>query len=644
MEAKQFTRRKFIETMTVAGVSVAVFGISGCTPNGAVKDGAAKAGYTPGTYSASGQGKFAPVNVDVTFTENAIAEVKIVKHEESKYISDTALETIPAAIVEHQSLDIDTITGATLTSMAILTAATDCVKQAGGKASDLKGNYDKPTPSTSVEDLEADVVICGAGASGMVAALNSARLGAKKVIVLEKSCNIGGNSLVSAGLVKNVNAPDALRQDMTPFFERMLADNLAAAPSVMPPDEVEKLNASYEAWKSTGSTKTFDSIELNALQATLSGFGEYSEQAQASKAITELVDWISAEGFKLSPLFGMAGALWPRYSVPEEGILGHSYYEFYSDMIEKNNYPVEIYLNTPATELIVEDGKVCGVVAIGSDGSTYNVRSKTDIVLATGGFSGNPDMMRKYNTMWPFEEGKDILTTNTYGHHGDGINMALKVGATVTRMDVMMPFPSADIKNGADETDVPGALRVNKEGKRFVNETMDRPTIAKATIQQTDNMYYSISDADSCGIKDGKTNYGHDVENLLAQEQLYRADSLEELAGKIGCDPAVFTATIERFNEIARTGDDPDFGRGLFSKNTPVETPPFYASPRTWAMHITEGGLVADVHDGYKVLDGSGNPIPGLRAIGETISPSFGNGVMGEGFAVAQVLFGNSVS
>ena len=114
---------------------------------------------------------------------------------------------------------------------------------------------------------------------------------------------------------------------------------------------------------------------------------------------------------------------------------------FYNRELEENDYPVEIYLNTPATELIVEDGTVVGVVAQGADGTTYNARGTQGVILATGGFSGNPDMLREYNTMWPFEEDSYIPTTNCYGHTGDGITMGLAVGGTVALMDTQMPFP-----------------------------------------------------------------------------------------------------------------------------------------------------------------------------------------------------------
>lgn len=633
----ELSRRSFVKTMTVAGVSMAVFGITGCSPS----NNSGAGSFKPGTYTASSQGKFGPVHVEATFSEDALVSLSVTDHEETKFISDAAIERVPASIVEHQALDVDAVTGATLTSMAIMAAATDCVKQAGGKK--LGGSYEKPAPSTAVEDIEADVVIVGAGGSGTVAALTAARLGAKKVVVLEKSCTIGGNALVSGGYLEYVNAPDELREEMTDSYAAELAGELEQAASVMPAEDLAKLQSDYDAWKASGSTKVFDSIYLHALQYKLQGEGEYAEMLKTAENIADLDEWLVSEGFQFKELCGIVGYSWPRWTSPVEGVCGQGYFMFYQDAIEKNDYPVEIYLNTPANELIIEDSTVVGAQATGPDGTTYRVRGEKGVILATGGFSGNPDMLREYNTMWPFKEGVDIPTTNAYGHTGDGITMGLAAGGTVALMDTQMPFPFADCKNSTDETTVGDdvdCVIVNKEGKRFMDEVKDRYTMTQHIMEQTDQQMFMISDADTCRVNGDVNRYGHSLQSLIDQGQLYRADTIEELGEQIGCGGAALKETVERYNEIARAGEDPDFGRTTFSEESPIENPPFYASPRTWAMHITVGGLNVDIHDGYRVLDESGAPIPGLRAIGETIVGSCGIGVQGEGFAVAKSLFG----
>lgn len=639
--AQGITRRGFIAGAAIAGVNIALFGLSGCAPSASA--GGENGQFKAGTYTGIGQGKFAPITVEVTFGESSIESVNVIDHEETKYISDTALETIPAAIVEHQSLGVDTIAGATLTSTAIIAACEDCVKQAGGSASKLKGNYEKPAPSTEVVELEADIVIVGAGASGTVAAVNAARLGAKKVVVLEKSCNVGGNALVSGGYLEYVHAPEDLREEMTDNYTVELEANVAAAADIMPAADLEKLKADIEAWKASGSTKVFDSVELHALQYAIQGEGAYADMLISGQHIAELDDWLATSGFEFKPLVGIVGYSWPRWTSSVNGTCGQGYFEFYTSMIDENDYPVEIHLNTPARELISDDGTVTGVVAQGADGTTYRVSAEKGVILATGGFSGNPDMLREHNTRWDWDPKQIIPTTNAFGHTGDGIEMALALGGATAAMDTQMPFPFADCKNSTDETTVGDDIDcpiVNKEGKRFMNEVLDRFTMTEHIMAQPDQMMFMISDKDTCWI-DGEVNrYGRNVENLINQGQLFRADTLEELAALMGVDAGTFVETIEQYNEYARQGEDPDFGRTNFTEHSPIENPPFYASPRTWAMHITVGGLVVDSATDYTVIGEDGNRIEGLHAIGETTLGSCGIGVQGEGYAIAQALFG----
>ncbi|MEA5020294.1 MAG: FAD-dependent oxidoreductase [Gordonibacter sp.] len=639
VHATGISRRSFIAGAAIAGVNVALFGLGGCAPTPAKTAG----GYTVGTYTGTGQGKFGPVTIESTFTDSAIESVKVAVHEETKYISDLAIERVPAAIMEHQSLGVDTVTGATLTSTAVIAACEDCVKQAGGNVSKLKANYQPPAASTAVEEIHADVVIVGAGASGTVAAVNAARLGAKKVVVLEKSCNVGGNALVSGGYLEYVQAPDALREDMTDNYTAILEADLAKAADVMPAEDLAALKQAYEDWKASGSTKVFDDVRLQALQYSAQGEGSYVDTLIAMEHIVELDAWLTESGFEFKPLVGIVGYSWPRWTSSVNGRCGQGYFEFYTKEIDKNNYPVEIYLNTPATELITDGKTVTGVVAIGADGTTYRVTADKGVVLATGGFSGNPDMLREYNTRWNWSANQTLSTTNAYGHTGDGITMAKSLGGMVAAMDTQMPFPFADCKNSTDETTVGDDIDcpiVNKEGKRFMNEVLDRYTMTENIMAQTDQMMFMISDKDTCWIDGDVNRYGRNVQNLLDQGQLFQADTLDELAKLMGCDAATFKDTIERYNDIARKGVDPDFGRTTFTEHSPIENPPFYASPRTWAMHITVGGLVVDAATDYTVISEAGTRIEGLHAIGETTVGSCGIGVQGEGFAIAQALFG----
>lgn len=637
-EIPQLSRRSFIRSTTIAGIGVAVLGLAGCAPKKpAASVGAARA-YTAGTYTASSQGKFGPVTIQATFSNEAIENIEVTDHEETAFISDRALTELPEAIVENQSLAVDTITGATLSSMAVLAATEDCVRQAGGNPSDLKEAPQK-TASTGTESLEADLLVVGAGGSGMACAIAAAKLGMERIVVLEKSCSIGGNALVSGGYLEYVEADDSLREEMTDSQRAQLEADLAAAEGVVPAEALELIRGQWANWQAAGNTKCFDSIELQALQYTIAGEGDYEGNVLFCQNIAALDAWLVEDGFAFKELVGIVGYPWPRWSSPAEGRCGQGYFQHYQGLVEDQALPVEILLNTPATELICEGDRVVGAKAQAEDGTTYEVRAAKGVVLATGGFSGSPEMLRQYNTMWPFEEGVDIPTTNTYGHTGDGINMALALGAGVALMDDQMPFPMADCKNSSDETTVGDdidCMMINSEGVRFMDEVRDRYSMTADIMEQPGQMMYMITDADTCRVEGDLNRYGHKLESLINQGQLYVADTIEELAAQIGCEGSVLAKTVEDYNEAARSGVDAAFGRTSFSDLSPIENPPFYASPRTWAMHITVGGLLYD--DSFRVTTEEGEPIEGLYAVGETIVGSSGVGTQGEGLAVAQIL------
>ncbi len=634
----RMSRRTFLAGATLAGVNLAVFGLSGCAPKTpAAATGTDTLAFTPGTYTGTGEGKFGPLTLQATFTDSAIGE-----HEETERVSDRAFDEIPATIIDQQALGIDTITGCTLTSAAILAAVTDCVKQAGGDVCAMEKNYRAPELSADVVELECDFVIAGAGAAGMGAAVGAAQAGAGKVIVLEKGSNVGGNALVSGGYLEYVNAPADLRVPMTPELTRQLEADLAnPIAAEIPPEELAKIKERYAAWQASGDTTLFDCEELMALQeCLLYGADGYYGSLDFAQCVSAFDAFLDENGFAWKPCIGIVGYPWPHWSAPDDGFCGQGYFNFFDKQIAENDYPVEIMLNTPVTALLKDGDRVVGFTAVAEDGTTYHVRASRGALLATGGFSGNPDMLREYNTIWPWDENTPLPTTNVYGHHGDGIKLALEEGAEVALMDSLMMFPFADVKNGCDETTVgedTDCLLVNKNGERFVDETLDRYTMTEALMKQPDEVLFLISDKDTSRVEGEYSYYGRSIQRLLDQGQLHRADTLEELAEQMGCDPATFKATVERYNEIARAGEDPDFGRMIFTERSPIENPPFYASPRTWAAHITEGGVVTD--EISQVLREDGTAIEGLFAAGEVTVGMSGVSSMALGYACGAGVF-----
>lgn len=198
-------RRKFIALGATAAASTLLFGLGGCTPTAQTGGTETVAGYQAGTYAAAAEGKKGPVNISVTFSSDRIESIEILDNYETPRISAAAFTAIPEAIIEHQSLQIDTITGATLASMAVINGVKDCIKQAGGDVAALE-EAPGTEKSTETVEIDADVVVLGAGAAGMGTAVACSQKGLK-VVVMEKCGNVGGNCLVSGGMMRWIGAP-----------------------------------------------------------------------------------------------------------------------------------------------------------------------------------------------------------------------------------------------------------------------------------------------------------------------------------------------------------------------------------------------------------------------------------------------------
>lgn len=629
-------RRGFVR-LSVAGAAATMLGTSA----GVAMANEPATTYMPGSYVGTAMGKRGPVVVKTTFDETSISAIEIVEHRETRYISDMALDRLPRAIVEHQSLNIDSITGATFTSYAIKAAVADCVEQAGG---DVKALESAACPEKRAETVEmnADVVVVGGGASGMAAAVAAAQGGARSVVVMEKTSNIGGNALVSGGYIHYIYAPQELRQEMTEglaaYFDGLLDK---AAEEGVDAGFIESLRKDYENYYADGKTTVYDSTDLVALDYHFTNGGALEGWLDYTPHVAELDDWLTELGLGWKKLTGIVGFPWPRWSSSTDGHCGEGFFNTFTRAVETEGLPVTIVPLTTANELIMDGKRVAGVVGLCDDGTTYRVKASRGVILATGGYSGSPEMLKKYNTFWEWDEDTVIPTTNAYGHTGDGIVMATAVGAQVANMERPMVFPYADLKDWSTETivgDSADCPLVNIEGKRFVNETLDRYTMSAAMMQQPNNEAIIISDSVNCQITNGVTFFGADEEYLLQNGQLFRADTIADLAEQLGMDPSVLEETVENYNRAVEMGEDAEFGRTVFKETSPIKEPPFYASPRTWAAHITLGGIVVD--DAFRALDAAGEPIEGLYCVGELVAYRSGVHSMCTGLHAARVLCG----
>lgn len=646
--SRSLSRRQLI-LMGAAGAMTLMLG--GCAPQSPSlgASGAKSAlAFTAGTYTGTAEGRGGVMTVEATFSENAIEAVRVVDHAETCYVSDVALEKLPTQIVEYQSTGLDAITGATMTSMGITAAVEDAAKQAGGDVSALK-KVPAIEKSAETKEIDCDVVVIGAGAAGMGCAVAAAQTGAK-VVVFEKTSNMGGNALVSGGHLEYIYAPDEMRVQMNDGY-RSFYDNLLeqARNGGVDPSFLEALQADFDAYYAEGKTTVYSSTGLYELEiCQVENDGDFSSVTADTPVNNpqangpQLNTWLEELGIQWrTPLGSIIGYTWPHWTGPLNSTTGGSgYFDLFVKAINDQKLPLEMLTCTPASELITEGDKVVGAVGVCDDGTTYRVRASKGVVLTTGGYSGNPDMLKEYNTTWSWDKDTVILTDNTAGHTGDGITMALAVGGYVDRMENPMLFPTVDPIQHIIENVVADGPFVNAQGKRFVDETLSRFDIVEATMKQSGQMLYIVSDAPVIGVtEDGLTmgGLGPAEDYLLEKKMLYRADTLEEVAGMAGVDAAGVRATVDHWNDmVVGAAEDTECGRKIFDGYAPLETPPFYIAPATFAAHLTIGGVVADKNGA--VLTKAGSPVEGLYAAGEVVAEKCGINAFGDGLAVARYL------
>lgn len=639
-------RRQFIAYSAAAASSIMLFGLAGCSSpkQSGFND---SQHYKAGTYTAQATGKKGPVTVEVTFSDSAIDSVKVTDSLDTPRISGVAFKTIPEEIVQYQSLGVDTVSGATLSSWGVINATKDCVKQAGGNVSALE-KAPAAEKKTDVDESEADIVVIGAGAAGMPMALESAINGAK-VTVFEKCSSVGGNALVSGGVLGYIDAPDELRQDTNDGYRNYFAQTLEKAKGIgVPQDKIDEVQKQFDDWYASGKTKLFDSVEWQCLYSIIgSGATEYSEEQYETfysylEKDADLMQWLNQFNIGYKKLIAVAGYPWPNNTSPSTGECGEGYFAAFDKYMEQNNLPIDILFATPATELLTDEtGAVTGVKGVCEDGTTYVVKAKKGVVLATGGFAGNPDLLREHDDEWGLADVKNIPTTNNFGHTGDGLKMALAVGGSFVEASpnyMVLPFANAiDQSVESIVGDSGNALLVSSEGKRFVDESRSRNEISKAQMALPDQMCYLISDKNNSLINGEYNLFGTNVQQLLDNGKLFKADTLEELADIINIDSKTLVDTVKQYNEYAKAGVDPDFGRTMFTETSPVVEGPFYANPCSWAMHITNAGIGVDF-DTCSVLNQNGEPIKGLYAIGECVPTGGGIDVMSYGVTLADML------
>ena len=588
-----------------------------------------------GTFEGKAYGNNGWLTVEVTIKDNKITDIKTPGQRETKYLGDTAIREIGKDVLQYQTLNVDNIAGATVTSTALKTAIAQAIEKAGG---DIAA-FQKPVPEkikkvAGITKGSADLIIVGAGGAGLSAAVTAKDLGVKNVLVLEKMPVIGGNTLRCASAF---NAADPDRQKALPMTET-LKEAVVKAISEKPVSEehaklMADVKAKYEAYLKSGSKTLFDCPEWHALQTYNGGdkVGHIPLIRQYSNNVLDTLHWMQSKGSPVMDRVSQgAGALWQRtHQLDAPAGLG-LIDPLYQSAVKQG---VNFKLGMRVQDLILNDkGRVIGVTATDKVGNKYEFTSKDGVILATGGYSQNKEMRQKSAPHLTPE----MVSTNQPGATGDGIVIATRHGADTTGMNYVQVYPLATPGTGALQgrarkmSGLDDVIDVNKNGERFVKEDARRDEFVAAIKKQPGGVVYDINDS---SIVKPLNSFNEDVETLVSIGRIYKADSLADLAKQLGMPADKLEATVAEFNKMVEAKNDPKFGRKLFDR--PIVKPPFYATPRAPSIHHTMGGL--QISTNAQVLDKKGKPIPGLYAAGEVTGGIHGSNRLG-GNATADVL------
>ena len=540
--------------------------------------------FTAGTYTGEATGhNGGPLTVEVTVSDDKIESVEVKDHTETYGIGyglkETPVEAIPSQIVEGQTLAVDTVTGATITSAAVVTAVTSALEQAGADVSALKETSEK-AKAKDHQTIDADVVILGAGAAGLSAALEASNAGAS-VVVLEKQGIVGGSTTRSGG---KLVAAGTKQQEEAGFTG----------------DTAEDL------YNYLSSFDTYHEIDADKLH-------EFTDHA------LEDVQWLEGLGVDVINVEPIHSSITPWRVLNTKGgggqvsgIGGQITVPLY-DAVAKTD--TQFIYNCTADEILMKDGKAVGAKGTMKDGSTVTVNAK-GVIVATGGYASNHELGSAYY--------KNYSTSVPAGNVGDGFTMAEAVGADVYQskgvQEVAVSFTCGV---GINEE---SGLIVNNNGERVVDEWTYQSHVATALRESGSEGGWYIA----CSNDPNPTvQYGMTLDSTLS------AETVEELAEKMGADPETLAATVTRYNELCDKGVDEDFGKP--SEYLTKLEGPYYAIQMNPVLTVTFGGINTDTAS--HVLDKEGNVISGLYAAGETAFV----GIFGSEYPSCGVAIGSSV-
>lgn len=550
----------------------------------------------PVTTEGTGVGKHGDITVAVTFDNGKIQDIKVVKSAENPVLAAKVFSEFKDDVIAQSSTDLDMISGATFSTKGFVDAVNDAAKKAGVTLAKADKKALKKVARDLPKTSNYDVVVIGAGGAGFSAAITAKAAGAN-VVLLEKMPAVGGNSLISGA-------------------EMNVAKNW-----VQP-----KLNIND------------DSPELHA-QDTFKGGDEKGDMKvinvmthQALDAAKWCRDYLGVR-FEDDNLFFFGGHSRKRALIP----FGHTGTEFITKFQAKaDELGIPVVTNMKAEELIKDkDGRVVGVKAT-MDGAEYTFNAKGGVVLATGGFGANPEMVKKYNP----KIDERFKTTDAPGTTGEALYMAERAGAQLVNMGYIQTYPICDPLSGAIEliadARFDGAIMLNQEGKRFVEELQRRDVLSEAILNQTGRYCWVLWNDNIGKISNTVKEHANEYEAFTKQGIMATCDDLKCIADftKIPFDQ--LQSTVKRVTDMAGKGNDKDFNHraGLMD----MSQGKYYVIKAVPSTHHTMGGV--RINEKAQALTAEGKVIPGLWAAGEVTGVTHGTNRLGGNAYTDIIVFG----
>ena len=536
-----------------------------------------------------GQGRNGPVEVEITATADRIYGIRVLNHQESDGIGTEAARLLPGKIYESQSLLVDSISGATISSDAIKEAISNALTAGGFDPEvfmvEVAAAQVERTPVT----LDCDVVVVGAGGAGLTASVLATQQG-QKVILLEKMPFVGGNSLRAEG---GMNAAGT------------------------------KLEKELGLDDSTVENFTEDTLRL----------GHYLADPELVRTLAEnssdAIEWLKTVDATFTGVKATGGCEGRKYLHQPEGGVAVGEYLVAKLKTQVEKLGIDVRVNTKATEILMKDGQAVGVLAEDAE-HTYTINAKS-VVLTTGGFGANFELMASFDPSLA-----NAVTTNHSGAQGDGIMMAQAIGADTVDMDQIQLHPTVIQSDGSlvsESFRSLGAIVVNTQGKRFVNDLAGRDVVSQAELKQPDGYCFIIFDqnlVDHLALSQRFIDGGYTISGK----------TYEELAKNMGLSAEAqqnFVKTMDTWNKSVANGLDEEFGRNN-GMDDDLSTAPYYAIKIAPGIHHTMGGI--KINTDAEVIDTDGNVIPGLFAAGETTGGIHGGNRVGGNAVCDFIVFG----